>query len=118
MRFVAICLRSQYRRFSRLAQFTTEFLQQHPDKIQVRNTLEQQVFVHLLPWLARYSPDAYHSVLADYVILGAGAKNPSDVFIEVDGVPPAISRGTEIVHAIFARMPGLLSLSYVIGLHQ
>lgn len=99
----------------RLAQFAKELLQQHPDKIQVHNTLEQQVFVHLLPWLARYSPAAYHSVLADYVILGAGARNPSDVFIEVDGVPPAISRGPEIINAIFARMPGLLSLATLSG---
>jgi len=98
-----------------LVRFATEFLQQHPNEIQISNTVEQQVFVHLLPWLARYSPEVYHTVLADYVILGAAAKNPSNVFLEVDGVPPVDSHGAEIIRAIFAKMPALLDLETVSG---
>jgi hypothetical protein len=99
----------------RLVQFAQEFVRQHPLKIPVHNTFEQQIFIHLLPWVARYSPAAYGRLIVDYALLGVGAKNPADVFLELDGIIPTHEGGSEIVAAIFARMPDLLNLETLSG---
>lgn len=99
----------------RLVQFAQEFVRQHPLKIPVHNTFEQQIFVHLLPWVARYSPAAYGRLIVDYALLGVGAKNPAEVFLELDGIIPVHESGSEIVAAIFERMPALLDLETLSG---
>jgi hypothetical protein len=99
----------------RLVQFARDFFSKYSNEISVQNTFEQQIFVHLLPWLARYSAVVHHGLITDYVLLGAAAKNPADVFLNVEGVPPINKRGSEMIAAIFARMPTLLDLETLSG---
>jgi hypothetical protein len=98
-----------------LVQFAWQLFREHSLKIAVHNTFEQQIFVHLLPWLARYSPDDYHALTVEYALIGVAAKNPAEVFYELDGMLPVHDRGPSIVAAMFDRMPILFNLETFTG---